>query len=149
MSFAKKIIVAVSPENNIEELLSPIKEMSFRDSVEIQFINVFTTIRFTHWLNNSSLIYPIESDRKEIELSTVKKISEIANKVLPSDFKGMVSSKCLFGEVPKEVFADYINTERPDLVIIAKRKKKGLFESSFAQYVNNHTETNMLILKKS
>lgn len=147
MSFAKKIVVAVSPEDNIEALLMPIREMVFKNDVEIQYINIFSTITFSHWLNNASIVYPVESERIEIEKITVKRIKEIAQETLPLNFEGKVTAKCLFGEIPKVVFSNYINEENVDLVIIAKREKKGLFESSFAQYVNNHTKANLLILK--
>lgn len=148
MSFAKKVIVAVSPADNIEELLLPLKEMNFFDQSEVHFVNVFNTITYSHWLSSTPLVYPIENDRKEIEALTVKKILEIADHTLPSNFKGRVIAKCLFGDSPKDTFSDYVNTQKADLVIVAKREKKGLFESSFARFVNNHTKANILILKK-
>jgi hypothetical protein len=148
MSFAKKVIVAVSPEENIEELLMPIREMTFQNDTEIHYINVFSTITYSHWLSSAPLIYPIESERKEIEKLTVKKLTEIAQETLPINFQGKIVSKCLFGENPKVVFSDYANNEKSDLIIVAKREKRGLFESSFASFVNNHTKANLLLLKE-
>jgi nucleotide-binding universal stress UspA family protein len=148
MSFAKKIIVAVSPEENIETLLSPIKEMIFTDSTEIHFVNVFSVVSYSVWATSAPLIFPLEDDRQKIEDETNKKLQELSKHLLPSSFKGKVVVKCLFGEHVKDTFSNYVNKESADLVIVAKREKRGIFESSFASFVNNHTKANLLLLKK-
>lgn len=148
MSLTTKVIVAVSPADNIESLLSPLREMNLPSTTEIHFVNVFALVTYSYWMSNAPLVFPIESDRKEIEASTVKKLTEIGHHVLTENFKGKIIAKCLFGESTKSTFAEYVNKENASLVVVAKRAKRGLFESSFAQFVNTHTKANLLLLKE-
>jgi len=53
----------------------------------------------------------------------------------------------LFGEDPKQAMIRYITEVQGDLIVVASRKERGVFESSFAQYVSKHTLANVLILK--
>lgn len=147
MSIFKKIVVAVSAEENIADLLIEIREMNFLTQSEIHFVNVFNTITYSVTMSSGVLIYPIESDRKEIESLVMKNLYAISEKVLPRDFKGKVVLKSLFADSTKDKFVQYVNEEKASLVIVAKREKKGFFESSFAQFVNKHTKANLLLLK--
>jgi nucleotide-binding universal stress UspA family protein len=147
MSLAKKVIVAVSPEENIETLLSPIKELNLSNETEIHFVNVFNTVSYSVWASAAPLVFPIEEDRQQIEESTLKRLAEMAKHTLSPQFQGKIVTKCLFGEHVKETFSNYVNKENADLVIVAKRAKRGIFESSFASFVNNHTKANLLLLK--
>lgn len=147
MAFAKKIIVAVDFNSEIKNLLNDMKEMTFIQDSEIQFVHVASKITYSFVFSNMPLVYPVEDDRKTIEESTIANLVKLSKEVLPENFTGKVSHHCFFSENPKQGFVEYINTENPDLIIIATRLRKGLFESSFAQYVDKHTQTNMLLIK--
>ncbi|MFA7612801.1 MAG: universal stress protein [Candidatus Caldatribacteriota bacterium] len=147
MSFAKKIIVAVDFTNEINNLLKDMKEMSFIAGSEIQFVHVASKITYSFVFSNMPLVYPVEEDRKTIEESTIASLVKLSKEVLPENFSGKVRHLCFFSENPKQTFVEYVNAENPDLVIVATRLRKGLFESSFAHYVDKNTKANMLLIK--
>lgn len=147
MAFAKKIIVAVDFNNEIPNLLEDLKQLNIPQDSEIQFVHIASKIVYSFVFNNMPLVYPIEDDRKTIEEDTLVNLKKLSKAVLPEGFKGKVSHHCFFSENPKADFVEYVNSEKADLVIVATRKRKGFFESSFAQYVDRHTQANMLTIK--
>ncbi len=147
MKFAKKVIVAVGLANEMVEMMKPIHEMEFLAESEIHFIHVFNTMNYTTVFSDFPIVYPIEADLKGIEESVLKFLAKTSKAVLPPNFKGKIVQKCIFDAFPKERFSEYVNENKADLVIVPTRQKRGIFESSFAQYVNKHTEANMVLLK--
>lgn len=147
MSFAKKIIVAIDFTNEIKNLLSDMKEMTFLTSSEVQFVHIASKITYSFVFSNMPLVYPVEEDRQTIEESTIAHLTKLSKEILPADFSGRVSHHCFFSENPKQAFVEYINQQSPDLVIMATRERKGFFESSFAHYVDKNTKANILFIK--
>ncbi len=147
MRLAKKAIVAVEISNHLPELLRELREMDFLAHSEIQFVHVFNTVTYSFGLGEFPLVYPVESDRKTIERSGIELLAQVTEKVLPRNFAGKASYRILFNDDPKWRFANHVKEEKADLVIIPTRSKHGLFDSSFAQYVNKHTDCNLILLK--
>jgi hypothetical protein len=148
MKFSRKVLVAVGLSAEMTELIKPLREMDFLSHSEIHFVHVFNTMNYTTVFSDFPIIYPVEADLKAIEESVTAFISKITKEVLPKGFEGKVVQKCLFDAIPKEKFSAYANEHKFDLVIVPTREKRGLFESSFAQFVNKHTHANMILLKK-
>lgn len=148
MSFGKKVVVAVELDESLDDVAKSIKEMEFLKTSEIHFVNVFHTINYAVGMGSSPLIYPIEADRREIEVSILGKLDDFAKKAVPQGFDGKVFHHCLFSENQKHAFSDYVKKENADLIIVATKSKHGFFESSFAQYVNKHTGASLLLIKK-
>ncbi len=149
MSFAKKVIVAVGLSNSVasSDGMASLVEMSFLENCEIHFVHVFKTINYAAVFGEFTAVYPVETQRAEIENSVLSSLVGLTKDVLPQNFKGRVIHRCLFGEAPKVEFCGYVEQTKADLIIVPTRKKRGLFESSFAQYVNKHTNVNMILLK--
>jgi len=147
MKFANKVVVAVGLSSEMFEMLQPLREMEFLAKSEIHFVHAFSTINYTSVLSDFPLIYPIQADRKAIEESVLALLSKCSQDIIPKGFSGKIIQKCIFSESPKEAFSDYVKETNADLVIVPTRQKRGLFESSFAQYVNKHTEASMILLK--
>lgn len=147
MSFAKKVIVAIDFTNEIKNLYSDMKEMSFLASSEIHFVHVANTVTYSFVFSDMPLVYPVEDDRREIEKNTIENLQKLSAKVLPAGFSGKASHHCFFSENPKQTFVDFANEKNADLVIIAARERRGIFESSFAHYVEKHTKSNVLLVK--
>ena len=148
MKFAKNVVVAVGIAENDEgansyEVLS---EMSFLNHSTIHFVHVFKTILYSSVIG-PSLIYPVAEERYKIEESMFQYLKRTFAPVVPASFEGQAHFKCLFSEVPKQALVKYATEVEADLVIVASRKERGIFESSFAQYVNKHTMADVLILK--
>ncbi len=147
MAFAQKVIIAVGLDDLGNEELSPLKKMDFLQASELHFVSVFKTIDYTYGLGEFSLVFPVSDDRKSIEENILSKLKKISDRVTPNGFKGSIYHHCLFDENPKEKFCHYIKEMKADTVIVAARKKRGLFESSFTNYVAKHTEADVIILK--
>ena len=139
--------MAVEFSDQLTELLRPLKEMDFTAQSEIHFVHVFRTITNSFGLGEVPLVYPIMSDRGVIEQSGLVLLASVSDRNLQKNFDGKVVHKVLFSDYPKGKFCEYVNEVKADLVIIPTKEKHGIFESSFAQYVNKHTTCNMILLK--
>lgn len=147
MRFAKKVVVAVGLNENVQELMKPLRDMEFLNHSEVHFVHVFNTINYTTLYSEFPLVYPVEADQKKIEESILSFLVSMAKEVMPKNFEGKVIHRCLFGDRPKDKFCHYVDEVKADLVIVPTRQKRGFFESSFAQYVTKHTHANMILLK--
>jgi nucleotide-binding universal stress UspA family protein len=149
MKFAEKVAMAVDISVEAPGEFSIIKELDFLRSSEIHLVYVFqtTTYTFGFALSETALIYPILDERKKIEASIIGVLKKITEANIPKDFTGKITYECLFSDTPKKAFCDYVEKNNISLVFVSSREKRGLFESSFAQYVAGHTKANMIILK--
>jgi hypothetical protein len=147
MSFANKIAIAVNLNAPMSDVLKGLKELDFLNKGEVHFLNIYLTSTYAIGLGESSIIYPVESDQRIIREQTIAKLSEMARSLLPLSFKGQVICECLFSDNPKRRFCDYVDEKKVDTIVVAAREKRGLFESSFTQFVTKHTKANMIILK--
>lgn len=147
MSFAKKVAIAISLNEPLEPILESIRSLDFIKNSEVYFLNVSLTTTYAIGLGESSIIYPLEDDQKKIREQTIKKLNEMVKDILPLDFKGKVIAECLFSDNPKRKFCEYVDEKNIDTVIVAAREKRGLFESSFTQFIAKHTRANIVILK--
>ena len=121
--------------------------MDFLSLSEVHFVHVFNTFNYSSVIVDFPSVYPVEADLKAVELSVMDLLVRTSAEVLPRNFKGKIIQKFLFDSNPKEKFVAYVDEVRADLVIIPTRQRRGLFESSFAQYVNRHSVANMIFLK--
>ena len=147
MNFANKVVIAVGSFDDILQQFKQLKSMSFLDSCEIHFVHVFNTINYTALAGDFPIIYPVQADVKAIEKSVTSLLEFHAKKIVTDTFIGKMTFKCLFDQSPKRGFCDYVNDNNFDLVIIPTRIKHDMFESSFAQFVNKHCQSNMILLK--
>lgn len=148
MKFARKVIIAVGLSNEMAELIKSVRDLEFLSHSEIHFVHVFNTMNYTTVFSDFPIIYPVEADLKAVEESVMSYIKKISHEILPKEFEGKIIHKCFFDAIPKQKFCDYVNEQKADLVIVPTREKRGLFESSFAQYVTKHTHANIILLKK-
>jgi nucleotide-binding universal stress UspA family protein len=147
MKFARKVLVAVGLNENLNDWLKPLKEMDFLKHSEIHFVHVFNTVNYSSWFGEFPLAYPVEADRHAIEEAVHSILITAGEKSVPAGFDGKMVQKVIFGENPKSAFSAYANEIKPDLIIVPTRHKHGLFDSSFGQYVNKHTHANVIFLK--
>ncbi|MGE3608637.1 MAG: universal stress protein [Bacteriovoracaceae bacterium] len=146
MKSIKKVVIAINLNESRPEMFQALKGMDFLNESEIHLVHVLQTTVYALGLGQVP-VYPLEKDRQALEESVRLGLENFITGVLPVNFKGKIVNQCLFGEDPKKTFCSHIQEVRPDLVIIAAREKRGLFESSFAQYVNKHTDSNLFIIK--
>ena len=149
MNFAQKVAIAVDVSVEAPGEFDSLKEMNFLGQSEIHLIHVFqtTTYTFGFALNEAALVYPIPDERNKLQQKILERLKNIGDKNIPKTFTGKVFFDCLFSDTPKKAFCQYVDKNNIDLVLVSSREKRGLFESSFAQYVAAHTKANMIILK--
>jgi nucleotide-binding universal stress UspA family protein len=144
MSFARKVIIAVDMQNNFEQMLLPLSQLALLKEAELELVHIFQTTSFAYGFGEYSLIYPIEGEKQKIAEAVEKKLEKVGQELFPGK---KISCLCLFSDDPKDAFCRHAQERKSDLIIVAARRKRGIFESSFAQYVTKHSETHTLILK--
>lgn len=147
MKFAQKVAVAVNLSEDFKDEFASLKHLNFLNECEIHFVHAFLTTTYSFGLGETALIYPIQDDRKKLEESIVSTLKKMSGKIFDADFRGKIFCHCLFSDNPKAAFTEFVQDKHIDLVVIAAREKRGLFESSFSQYVQRHSKANMVILK--
>lgn len=147
MKFAKKVVVAVGMFDPISKQMEPLKGLNFLSHSEVHFVHVFNMINYSTLTGDFPMVFPVEVDRKSIQESIVGLLKNISKEYMPPGFEGHIHHHCLFDESPKRKFSSFVKESHADLVIIPTREKHGVFESSFAQYVNKHTSANLILLK--
>lgn len=147
MEFMKKVVIAVPLSEKMSQMLMSVREMEFLKDSDIHLVSVLNTMTYTVGMGDYPLIYPLMEDRRALEESITKKLTATAREILPKSAAEKVQVHCLFGDNPKERFCSFLEEVNADSVIVAMRKKRDFFESSFTQYVTKHTRANILILK--
>jgi hypothetical protein len=147
MSFAKKVAIAINLNDPHAEIFKAMKQLEFLVNSEIHFITINMTTTYAIGLGESSIVYPLIDDQKKIKESTVAELGKLSAAIVGHDFKGKIFLECLFSDDPKRKFCEFVAEKNIDTVIVAAREKRGIFESSFTQYVNKHSHANMIILK--
>lgn len=142
---ARKIVVAVSFEEETQKPLMQLKNMDIHPDAEIHLVHVIPVILYARGMSLSVLTYPLPEDRPRIEESVLKALTDVRNEIFPKH-KNVVM-KCLFDVNTKAYFTEYVEKEKADLVVVATRGRHGLFDSSFAQHQLKHSSANLLVLR--
>lgn len=145
---AKKIIVAVSLEEETHRPLMQLKSMNIEKDAEIHLVHVIPTIIYARGMQFSVLTYPLPEERPKIEESIMAKLAEVKKEIFP-DHKNVIF-KCLFDANEKAAFNDYVEEQKADLVVVATRGRHGIknfFDSSFAQHQLKYAPANVLVLR--
>lgn len=148
MKPAKKIAIALNLQEPLPEAYNDLKAYEFIRGCDVHVIYSFMTTTYAFGLGETALVFPMESDRKKLEESVTGMLQDISRSMFPKDFCGRLSAHCLFSDEPRAKFCEFIEKENIDMVIVAAREKKGLFDSSFTHYLTKHTHANVLILKR-
>jgi len=148
MKFAQNVVVAVGVAETGEgpHAFEQLSQMTFLNQSRVHFVHVFKTVLYATPLG-PTLNYPGTEEKSQIEESIFKYLKHTFTAVLPESFGGQAHFVCLFGDDPKQAMIKYITEVKGDLIVVASRKERGIFESSFAQYVSKHTHADVLILK--
>lgn len=147
MKTVRKAAVAIDLAEPLPEVYKSLKSFEFLRGADVHFVFSFMTTSYAIGIGETSLIFPMADDRTKIEESVVAMMKDLAGTLFPKDFCGRLSAHCLFSDDPKRKFCDFLDAEKIDMVIVAAREKKGIFDSSFTNYVSKHSRANMLVLK--
>lgn len=141
----KKIIVAVSLEEETHKALQNMKKMNIETDTEIHLVHMFPVVLYARGMSLSVLTYPLPEERPRIEEHVMSSLKDVKNELFPEHKK--VVYKCIFDSNTKAAFTDYVEKEKADLVVVATRPRHGFFDSSFAQHQLKHSPSNVLVLR--
>lgn len=145
---ARKIVIAVSLEEETLKPLQQLKKMNIANDAEIHLVHVVPTVLYARGMQFSVLTYPLPEERPKIEENIISRLKEVKNDIIPEAQN--VTYKCLFDANEKSAFTEYVDTQKADLVIVATRGRHGiktLFDSSFAQHQLRYSPVNVLVLR--
>jgi nucleotide-binding universal stress UspA family protein len=142
-----KVVISILGEGEEVEVFRSLSQMPLMNQSELTFVTLVRSIEYGYGLGEYNLIFPVADDREKIKSEKIKKLKSLVEKNLPSNFKAKINFDCLFDENPKEKLCSFLNEMKADVVVMVARKKRGLFESSFTQYVAKHTDADVMILK--
>lgn len=145
MTFPQKVVVATDTALPVS-VLEPIRKMEWLNEAEIHLVHVFKLLNYGDGLS-FNVAFPFQQDRAELAEAVVTKMKEMATKCLPYGHIGKVAYQCLFDDNPKEKMNQYLHDHQIDLIIVATRERKGLFESSFATYLCRHASCSVLVIR--
>lgn len=147
MAFAKKVVVAVDFTDDLHLRLKSLRKLDFLNQSEIHFVHVFVTTTYPFGLGEFPMVLPLEADREMIANTGLALLVNMTEAAMPGTFVGKSVPKILFSDDKKGSFTRYVEEVKADLVIIFGRKRHGIFDSSFAQYVSKHSSCDVLTLK--
>jgi hypothetical protein len=148
MDSFSKVVIAVNFIDQSLETLKAIHRMEFLASSEIHFVHIVPELTYSTELG-VTLVLPDNDRKNSIRETIVSKMKSISAQVLPYSHKGKVVYECLFSADQKNDFCQYLDDVQANLVIVAARKKRELFASSFTYYIGMNSSVSTLVLKQS
>lgn len=147
MAFAKKVVISVNLNEPHPEILSGIRSLEFLNHSEVHIVTVQLTALYAVGLGETAIMYPMESDQRKIKEESQRRLNELGHMILPPEIQGKFNVACIFSDDPKRKICEFVEDNHIDTIILAAREKRGLFESSFTNFVAKHSKANIIILK--
>lgn len=142
---SSKVVIAVAMKDESIEQLKKLKGSPLLKNADIHLVHVFKSEVFVNEL--SPYFYPDPEQQKEIKQTVLKILEGLGDELVNG---GELSYYVDFHNDPKEKMVEYIASEKPDCLVVATKGKKGLeglFNSSFAEYMNRHSPCDLYILR--
>ena len=142
----KKVMVAVGLTDECLKSLEGLKGNPLISDAEITLYHVFRTEVMVNEL--VPYPYPGPDDYDSIEKSVKDILTKLGETITPegSSFKTKVD----FHSDPKMKFTEFANEQDMNLICVATRGLsglKGLFSSSFADYLNKHASSDIYVIR--
>ena len=146
MDFFSKTVIAVNFLDKNLNLLKLIHRMDFLVESEIHFVHLVQEINYGDEFS-FGVVFPDKEQKNEIREAVISMMKSVSSEILPYSHKGKVVYECQFSSDIKDHFCRYLEKVNADLAIVAPRERKGIFTSSFTNYIGMHSPTSTLILK--
>ncbi len=144
----KVLLCADLTEQSLEKLAIFAKTPYFEKADEIHITHGFETNVYAGEFY--AQYYPSEKDFPVIQKSSIELMRNVLDKAFSEKKIDSIYYHCLFSPNRKDVVANFAETLEADLVVVATRALtglKGVFSSSFAEYMIRHAHCNVLVLK--
>lgn len=142
----KKVTIAVPNEPELMENIFRVKNYIDISQTHCVLIHYFS---ISHYMNEfTPYVFPNEGQKVEIKASILKMLENTRNKLGLTEQNSTLL--CEFTNSPRADMVDYLKTNKQDMVVVATRGKHGipgLFDSSFAEYLNKFSPCDILVLR--
>lgn len=141
-----KTIVAVSLEDENVEALTQIRDLPFTETSQIHLVHVFEIHQLSIDFIPNMHLSP--EDLFAVEKWGEDRLIQVRDKMGFSEKICVV--KCLISTNPRQEFLNYADTHGATLIVaVAKEREgvKGLFESSFTNFLSKFSKANLLLLR--
>ena len=143
----KKIAIAVDLDESTWPTLEKIRHLALSSEAEIHLIHAFEIAPVAYDFLASYL--PTEIEKKEIQQVVEAKLSTLIDR-LELQRTSKVKCHCLVSGNARQDFLNFVEKLNCDLIITASQEKtlmRGIFEGSFANYLNKYARSNLLVLR--
>lgn len=145
--YFKRIVIAVDLDETTWPTLEKIRELSIPKEAEVYLVHAFEVAPVAYDFLASYL--PTEIEKKEIQLVVEAKLATLSERLGFKD-QSNVKCQCLVSGNARQDFLNYVEKLGCDLIITASQEKtlmRGIFEGSFASYLNKYARPNLLVLR--
>lgn len=143
-----KILVAVNLNDKCLSTLKKLKELPLlNENVEVDLVHVFETKVFFNELATYS--YPAPDQYESIKGNCMGILDNVATEVFPG--VKTVNKEVLFHSSPKRMFLEMVEERKPNLIVTTthiKSEIESIFTSSFTEYLINHAQSEILVLRE-
>lgn len=143
-----KILVAVNLNDRCLTTLKKLKDLPLiNENVEIELVHIFETKVFFNELATYS--YPAPDQYESIKENCTKILENLASEIFPNVKK--VTKEVLFHSSPKRMFMELTDERKPNLIVTTTHVKgelESIFTSSFTEYLINHAQSEILVLRE-
>jgi nucleotide-binding universal stress UspA family protein len=143
----KKIVIAVDLDESSWPTLEKIREIGLPREAEVHLVHAFEVAPVAYDFLASYL--PTEIEKKEIQQVIETKLTTLIER-LGLKNQSKVKCQCLVSGNARQDFLNYVEKLGCDLIITASQEKtlmRGIFEGSFASYLNKYARPNLLVLR--
>ena len=144
---AKKIIVAISLDEETQKPFFYLRDIPVPPETEIELVHMVTENVYVDGMD-FALTFPSKEEQQKLEERIQLKLQILKNDLFPHHIN--VSTKVIFDTNIRAAFTEHVAKEKADLVIVATRGRHGIkdfFESSFAQHQVKYSSANVLVLR--
>lgn len=146
MSLSKKIVLAVPTETELIKNLTKAQNWIDLKNQEVVLVHFFP---ISHYMNEfTPYAFPDDSQKVEIKASICKMLENVRDTLNLS--KEKTTLICEFTNSVRPDMVDFLKNQGANLLILATRGKHGipgLFDSSFAEYMNKYSPCDVLVLR--
>lgn len=143
----KNIAVAVDLDESTWATLEKVRHLALPKEAQVHLIHAFEISSVAY--DYLTAYMPSETERKEIQQVVEKKMLALVPRLGLTE-QSQVKVVCLVTNNARQDFLNYAEKHGCDLIVTASQEKtlmRGLFEGSFANYLNKYARASLMVLR--